>query len=232
MRKENFAVRLNEYDDPPAMPDFNEVRDQLKRILRSAPFRDSPQLMRFLTFVVEASLANKADSLKAYTIAVGALGRGSDFDPQTDPIVRVEAGRLRDALMRYYAKEGRADRLVIDLPRGTYVPNFRRPSIAPPPAATSRPIEDFILENQRTRVLIASLAVTLRQAVGLARSAEHPGAKSAHAANLLQEAEEYFRCAKELDAAGHELMALAVKIETKLQRERRNRAHRGNEFPE
>lgn len=226
-------MRLKDYEEAAAVPGFDEVRDQLGRIVQSTAFRNSPQLIRFLTFVVEAALANRSDSLKAYTIAVGALGRNSDFDPQTDPIVRVEAGRMRDALRRYYTNDGRRDRLLIDLPRGTYVPNFRRHPATAPPATISRPIESFLSDNQHIRDLISSLITTLRQAVGLARSAEHPDAKGAHAENLLQEAEQYFRCARELDAAGHELLALAVKIETKLQHERRKKEDRArNRFTE
>jgi adenylate cyclase len=104
----------------------DDIRGHLERILASLHFRDSLRLKRFLTFVIETALNGKADSIKAYTIAVEALDRADDFDPQNDPIVRVEAGRLRQALGRYYAKEGRDDHVLIDLPRGTYVPNFRR----------------------------------------------------------------------------------------------------------
>jgi hypothetical protein len=62
---------------------------------KSAAFRDSPQLVRFLTFVIEVTLAGQADRIKGYTIAIEALGRSSDFDPESDAIVRVEAWRLR-----------------------------------------------------------------------------------------------------------------------------------------
>lgn len=106
--------------------DAEDIHSQLERILQSAHFRDSLRLTSFLKFVVETTLTGKPESIKAYTIAVEALGRTSDFDPQHDPIVRVEAGRLRQALTRYYSEAGRDDPLVIELPRGTYVPNFRR----------------------------------------------------------------------------------------------------------
>ncbi len=102
-----------------------DIHRQLHRILGSTELRHSLRLTRFLTFVVEATLAGKSDRIKAYTVAVEALGRGDDFDPQRDPIVRVEAGRLRKALAHYYAEAGRDDALVIDMPRGTYVPVFR-----------------------------------------------------------------------------------------------------------
>jgi len=107
-------------------PAADEVRQQLARIVASAAFRGSLRLTHFLTFIVETTLAGKADTIKAYTIAVEALGRGGDFDPQNDPIVRVEAGRLRTALARYYAGAGCIDALVIEVPRGRYIPGFHR----------------------------------------------------------------------------------------------------------
>lgn len=60
----------------------------------------------FLLFIVETTLAGHGNKLKAYTIAMEALGCGTDFDPQTDPVVRVEAVRLRRALARYYSGAG------------------------------------------------------------------------------------------------------------------------------
>jgi len=115
----------------------DEIRRQLGRIAGSAVFRASLRLTSFLTFVVEAALSGGSDNIKAYTIAVEAFGRSPSFDPQADPIVRVEAGRLRRALARYYDGAGRNDPLTIDLPRGTYVPVFRRRGVemATPSAA-------------------------------------------------------------------------------------------------
>ena len=107
-------------------PADDEVRRQLARILDSAAFRGALRLTHFLAFIVETTLAGKATTIKAYTIAVEALGRSSAFDPQADPIVRVEAGRLRTALARYYAGPGCSDPLTIEVPRGRYVPSFYR----------------------------------------------------------------------------------------------------------
>jgi hypothetical protein len=87
-----------------------DINKLLKRVLESSCFRGSLRLTNFLKFVVETTLAGKAANIKAYTIAVEALDRGCDFDPQSDPIVRVEAGRLRQALARYYGEAGRDDR--------------------------------------------------------------------------------------------------------------------------
>jgi hypothetical protein len=108
--------------EQPASADISAV---MERIIASPGFSKSGQLSNFLRFIVEETLAGRGDHLKAYTIAVDALGRDSTFDPQADPIVRVEAGRLRRALEHYYADGGRNDSFVIDLPRGSYVPVFR-----------------------------------------------------------------------------------------------------------
>ncbi len=103
-----------------------EIRAGLARILASDAFRAAPQLSAFLAFIVERAIAGRGGELKGYTIAVEAFGRSPDFDPQSDPIVRVEAGRLRRALAQYYAGEGTADPLRITIPVGAYVPAFER----------------------------------------------------------------------------------------------------------
>lgn len=111
---------------PSEGPSPSEIRLALDRILASPAFAKSGQLTSFLRFVVEEMLAGRGGTIKAYTIAVDALGRDANFDPQLDAIVRVEAGRLRQALAHYYATDGRFDPIVIELPRGHYVPTFHR----------------------------------------------------------------------------------------------------------
>jgi TolB-like protein len=104
----------------------DDIRVAVERIVASSVFARSPQLGAFLRFVVEAVLHGKADRIKAYTIGVEVLRRDTNFDPQADPIVRVEATRLRRALERYYTGPGADDPIIVDLPRGSYVPTFRR----------------------------------------------------------------------------------------------------------
>ena len=87
-------------------PTANDIRAALERVCVSQPFGHAPKLTRFLRFVVEATLAGQGGGLKGYTIGVEALGRDDSFNPQADPIVRVEAIRLRGALGRYYAGAG------------------------------------------------------------------------------------------------------------------------------
>ncbi len=100
------------------------IRAGLDRVLVSDTFRAAPQLSAFLSFIVERTVEGRAAELKGYTIAVEGLGRPADFNPQIDPIVRVEAGRLRRSLAQYYAGDGRDDPVQISMPVGGYVPVF------------------------------------------------------------------------------------------------------------
>lgn len=109
-----------------------EIRAQLDRVLASDIFRSAPQLSAFLSYVVEQALAGRAGELKGYTIAVEAFGRSADFDPQSDPIVRVEAGRLRKALNLYFAADGVRDPVRIAIAVGAYVPSFTRLAMSGP----------------------------------------------------------------------------------------------------
>lgn len=101
-------------------PSAVEVRAELERILASRCFEQATRSSNFLRFVVEQTLAGQGERLKGYTIAIEVFGRPPDFDAQSDPLVRVEAGRLRRRLTEYYADEGRDDPVRIELPRGRY----------------------------------------------------------------------------------------------------------------
>jgi hypothetical protein len=92
------------------MPAPAEIRAAVERMTVSDVFARSPQLGAFLRFVVEAVLHGKAERIKAYTIGVEVLRRDVKFDPQLDPIVRVEATRLRRTIERYYSGPARATR--------------------------------------------------------------------------------------------------------------------------
>jgi Tol biopolymer transport system component len=100
------------------------VREELDRVLSSKAFADAERHRRFLRFVVEQTLDGRASEIKESVIGVEALGRNGSFDPKTDPIVRVEAGRLRARLSSYYETEGNGDPIRIELPKGGYVPEF------------------------------------------------------------------------------------------------------------
>jgi TolB-like protein len=119
------------------------VREQLTRILSSEPFRQSPRRQRFLQYLVDEALAGRGDRLKGYAIATDVFERPSDFDPAVDPLVRVEAGRLRDKLREYYDTEGKIDPIRIELPKGSYTPHIEaRPDAVSKPAVESERTDD------------------------------------------------------------------------------------------
>ncbi len=114
-----------------------EVRIELTRVLESPDFETSQRSRDFLRFVVEETLGGRSRTLKGYTIATQVFGRGKDFDPILDPIVRIEAGKLRRALERYYLMNGGQNPIRIEIPKGTNVPTFHE-QIRIEPDKTSR----------------------------------------------------------------------------------------------
>jgi serine/threonine-protein kinase len=116
---------------------------QLNRILTSKAFRQADRLKRFLSFVVAETISGRGDRLKEFAVGVEVFGKDTSFDPRNDPIVRVQARRLRAQLARYYREEGQEDELVIEMPKGGYAPIFRPLKSEPPkrsisPALVSR----------------------------------------------------------------------------------------------
>lgn len=120
----NVVTRLRR--QAPAIPasDVSAVRAHLERVLRSTHFDGSTRSREFLRYVVEEVLAGRGAYLKQAAIAVEVFGRKPDFDAVIDPIVRVQAGRLRRSLERYYLLSGDVDCLRIELPKGSYAPMF------------------------------------------------------------------------------------------------------------
>jgi adenylate cyclase len=106
-------------------PTEESIRQQLEKILASPQFVNSQNLKNFLKFIVGKTLAGESTAIKGYTVATQVLGRKADFDPNLDPIVRILAGRLRRALEQYYQVQGQSEAVIIDVPRGSYVPVFR-----------------------------------------------------------------------------------------------------------
>lgn len=145
------------------------VRDHLERIVQSPTFVRSPQAARFLRFVVEEALEGRADTLKAYAIGVHALGATSDrSDP--DNVARMQASRVRKLLQSYYRGPGRADRLCIQLPVGSYAPRFDVDSQAP--NRTRAPllaIEGYVDHSRSERGQWLAAALTEELAATLVR---------------------------------------------------------------
>ncbi len=121
---------------------------QLNRILASKAFRQADRLKRFLTFIVEETLAGRSERLKEFVVGVEVFGKDTSFDPGNDPIVRVQARRLRAQLSRYYQEEGHSDELLIELPKGGYAPQFRTAQ-----KTTGRPQQPALLSRNSVLVL-------------------------------------------------------------------------------
>ncbi len=152
-----------------SQPDPVLVREELRRLLESSFIPDDSLLAKMLTYVVERTLAGDGKSIKAYTVAVEALGRPADFDPDRDSTVRVAAMRLRSALDHYYAGPGAQSELRICMVPGSYRPTFEltangdMPRVpadmpdVPAPLAAAR----FRLEMPPTRVWLAAISAIL-----------------------------------------------------------------------
>src|ERR1700722_527286 len=124
-------------------PTPEEVSTQLVKLIQSRHFARSGRMRRFLQFAVQHALAGTGDQIKEYSVGVEVFDRKSDYDPRTDPIVRVEARRLREKLRAYYKSEGLNDSIVIQLPKGAYMPVFG-PRLAPPPAKPAETVQTSI----------------------------------------------------------------------------------------
>jgi TolB-like protein/Flp pilus assembly protein TadD len=118
MKSRDTAAAVTRDSDKP-------IREQLERILASPTFKQVDRLKRFLSFIVLESIGGRSTELKEYVIGVHVFGKEPSFDPRTDPIVRVQARRLRAKLVRYYQEEGRGDEVIVDLPKGGYAPVFK-----------------------------------------------------------------------------------------------------------
>ena len=104
--------------------DQEAVREQLDRILKSGQFLQSRRRQRFLQYIVNETLAGRGERLKGYNVAREVFDRPETFDANVDPVVRMEAARLRDRLREYYETDGQNDTIRIELPKGSYTPHI------------------------------------------------------------------------------------------------------------
>jgi hypothetical protein len=115
--------------------------EQVRRVVQSATFRNATTLQQLLQFLADKTLSGSLEILKEYTIGVEALGRKPDFDPKIDPIVRVQSHRLRLKLREYYETEGSRDPILVQFPKGHYLPIFELMSASTPVLAESGAVE-------------------------------------------------------------------------------------------
>jgi hypothetical protein len=106
-------------------PSAADIRTELAHVLVGAGFARNTRMSRFLTFLVDRHLEGRDEELKESLIAHEVFGRRPDYDPKQDSIVRTEAARLRGRLAEHYAGAGRHSSVIVDIPKGGYVPVFR-----------------------------------------------------------------------------------------------------------
>jgi TolB-like protein/Flp pilus assembly protein TadD len=149
--------------------DRKAVREQLHRILHSGPFAHSRRRQRFLEYVVNETLAGRAERLKGYNVGIEVFDRPETFDPAVDPIVRIEAARVREKLREYYDTEGLTDAVRIDLPKGAYTPQIEiRQAVAADASPALWPATRPEKQTIFTRPVLAALGVAALLFAGLA----------------------------------------------------------------
>jgi hypothetical protein len=138
------SMRVSEGSDAGA-PNDERIREELHRVLSSHEFRSSKRSQDFLRYVVENTLNGHGDMLKERTIGIDVFGRSTSYDPSDDATVRVKAGEVRKRLGLYYSDQGAANPIRIELPSGTYIPEFRvahaQAGAEPAPAARAAAAE-------------------------------------------------------------------------------------------
>jgi TolB-like protein/Tfp pilus assembly protein PilF len=128
----------------PSQLSAESIRAQLRKILSSSIFTRSERLARFLSFTVEQTIEGRGEHLKEFVIGVEVFDKTEKYDPRMDPIVRVEARRLREKLKKYYQTDGREDPLCIDFPTGTYAPLIQTRDAVPISAPGANSAENAI----------------------------------------------------------------------------------------
>jgi len=109
---------------PTTLRDYEAVREELQQVVSSPPFSNSKRYPALLQYIVESTLAGKAEQLKERTIGVEVFERPATYDTNTDTVVRYTAGEVRKRLSLYYHELDRRPAIQISLPVGSYVPEF------------------------------------------------------------------------------------------------------------
>jgi hypothetical protein len=160
---------------------------QVERITNSKVLHGSESLCKLLRYLADHALDHPGVALKEYQIATEVFGRPTDFDPQSDSAIRVQAGRLRLKLAEYYSNEGSGDQIAVELPKGSYVLAFHSRNPSTPNVRTDAPGEMVRHESESgarawqltTFVLAAALIVALVAVAMLWTNRKAPGVEPA-----------------------------------------------------
>lgn len=153
------------------MTERDQYVRQIDTLVTSEGLHGADSLCRLLRYLANHTLDFPGDPLNEYRIATEVLGRSSDFDPQLDSIIRVQAGRLRSKLAKYYESEGADDPIVVELPKGSYVLTFhhRDKSIARPHGSTLFETDqrETWLTTGKLRIALAALSILLLASIAV-----------------------------------------------------------------
>ena len=163
--------RVLEAEGPPAANGVpvdvkrDAVRGQMERILANPLFKNSKRYPLLFRYVVEQALEGHASQLKERTLGVEVFGRDPDYDTNLDPVVRVTAGEIRKRIAQYYHEAGHEHELRIDLPCGSYVPEFHL-SVHPEPQSRFTKVEAFLTSPaRRVAASVGAVAVLILMVV-------------------------------------------------------------------
>lgn len=151
----------------------DQYLEQIDRLAGSHALHGSESLCKLLRYLAAHALSHPGVSLKEYEIATQVFHRPTDFDPQLDSTIRVQAGRLRLKLAEYYGSEGAADPILVDLPKGGYLLTFHHRTTASQPGLSVTPIhregQGSLADQSRRRLVVAicALVVLLAAAIGV-----------------------------------------------------------------
>jgi len=144
-------------------PDISaaEIRSQLEKVSAGPELESSPRLVELLNYIGEEFLAGRADRIKGFTIGQAIYVTDVNVEPESNSIVRVEMGRLRRRLAEYYLSSGRADPIVVEIPKGSYVPRFTLNPLAPEELKPSRPEQSITLTFNNRWLIAGALGLAI-----------------------------------------------------------------------
>jgi len=148
---------------------IDEARRELSKILADPGFQASPRRRDMLRYIVEETLSGRASYLKGVTIAQSVFGKDETFDQTVDPVVRIEARRLRRDLDSYYAGPGRANKLRTSIPKGHYVAKFAWVDGEEDPNSPLPLMGGILTNKMRRNLVLAGLVIALVAILGIWR---------------------------------------------------------------
>lgn len=168
---------MNDYRSEGPAIDGAELRALVERVAASTPFRNSPRLKEFLLFVADRALSGRIDEITEQQIGHAVFRRALDYDTANDNIVRVSARQLRNKLREYFDDEGRGEPIVMEIPKGGYVPRFHpRAAAAPatPEAHEPTPSAQRSLRKWRVATMLFAFTAGVFAILLFVRTPRHP----------------------------------------------------------